>query len=169
MVRDGRVLTGGDDGLERRVGRTQSAHPLVEVEPDLTFGPARPDAVLLDQLGQRPVGHGARRAQRVDLAWVLDRSQLLHQVLGGDEFDIRSGRLLLSMRRDGDRQRLETDLVRKPLASSARSQGRSILRGRSGTSAADCTSYRPSVQNTDASSPSTRISKAAFDPVNPVR
>ena len=113
MVRDGAVRTGGDDGLEGRVVGAEFAHPLIEVEPDLPFGTARPDPAGRDQFGQRVVGDRARMAQRLDLALVLDRPQGLDQVGGGAQLDRsprpgRDGELGVVVG-DGDRPRLEPD------------------------------------------------------------
>jgi hypothetical protein len=86
MVRNCAVRAGRHDGLERRIGRAQLPHPLIQVQPHLTFGPAGADAAGLDQLGQCTVGHRTGLSQGADLGGVLHRAQALDQAAGRREF-----------------------------------------------------------------------------------
>ena len=77
--------------------RSAGPHPPLEVEGELGLGHARPDA--RQQPRQRPVGHGTRRGDALDLGRLLDRPVRLDPALDRDELDVgRRGRKTLPRR-----------------------------------------------------------------------
>ena len=56
VMRNRAVGAGRHDRLERRVLRTQHAHPLVEIQPDLPLGPAGTDPARVEQIREGSVG-----------------------------------------------------------------------------------------------------------------
>ncbi len=130
---------GGDDGLERRADRAVAAHPVLQLERDLTLGAAGAQPAGGEQVGQRRVGGRAGRVQRGHLGRVLDRAQPLDQPrrpVQGDALD-RRGELPVRVHRDVVGLEAQRPHPASAAATaSARALRRSIRTGRSGTSSA---------------------------------
>ena len=105
-MRQGAVRPRADDRLERRLLRSLLVIDARDVPGDVALA-AADKRNLLDQPLEHPVGDRTRPAERLELALVLDRAQLLDETLPRHELDAAPTQLLRERPRED--VRLEAD------------------------------------------------------------